>query len=113
MKTSKEATKEITELIRSIAGGTIFGCTFIKRTDGSERTMTCRLGVSPRIDAQAALGDKPPPRYSPLDYGLLSVYDMNKKGYRKIPLENVKRLVIRGTSYEIKPNGQVKVVCSS
>lgn len=66
----------------------VFGCTFIKR-DGSERTGSFRLGVAKGLTGKG-------PSYDTESYGNMIVWDMNKGGYRTIPLNRVKHFMIDG-----------------
>lgn len=70
-----------------VGNGRFFGVKFIKRTDGSLRSMVARTGV------------KPPPsktgthrEWDPEEKGLLQVWDVQKRGFRMIPAENVQEL---------------------
>jgi hypothetical protein len=62
--------------------GKIFTVTFIKRTTGEARTMNCRMGVTKHLKG----GSKP---YNDKDHGLITVWDLQAKGYRCIPLESI------------------------
>lgn len=80
---------EMTQDMKSRLGrARIFGCKFIKR-DGSERTGSFRLGVSRGFTGAG-------PRYDTDSYGNIIVWDMNKGGYRTIPLSRVLYFIIRG-----------------
>lgn len=64
--------------------GKIFSVRFKKRTDGSIREMICRTGVKKYL--------KDDPKKPGINFkanNLISVYDMEAKGYRSIPLEGV------------------------
>jgi hypothetical protein len=76
---------KVLELIKS-SNGQVFSTVFVKK-DGTERSMTCRLGVKKHL---TGLGMK----YEPVKMGLLPVYDMHSKGYRMINLKTVKALQI-------------------
>lgn len=68
--------------LREAVGGTFFAINFIKRSNGQERKMLCRLGVKKdRIDGQ--------PRYDPAMHSLIFVYDIQNQAYRSIPLDSV------------------------
>ena len=69
-------------LMAAGANGKIFTVKFVKRTDGSERTMTCRLGVTKHLRG-GTLG------YDPREHDLLGVFDMTAGGYRSIDLRTV------------------------
>jgi len=62
--------------------GKIFRVVFSRRSDGVQREMLCRTGVHYKNKS----GKLP---FDPLSRGLCSVYDVRKKSYRFIPLENV------------------------
>jgi len=80
------------ELLSS-TGGRFFTVCFIKRTDGSERIMRCRTGVSPL----------PGPSIVKIQRGreLVSVWDAAKRAFRYIPLEGI--LWIRFEKAFIRP----------
>lgn len=80
--------------IRKLAGSTIFRVTFIKRSTGELRTMVCRLGVSRDVNGKGLA-------YDPKAHKLLTVFDVQKDGYRCIPLENLRSARIRGQVYEV------------
>ncbi|RKY40186.1 MAG: hypothetical protein DRP85_09075 [Candidatus Makaraimicrobium thalassicum] len=84
----------ISSLIGS-TNGTIFSVTFIKRTTGEERKMVCRTGVKKGVKGVGM-------SYDPKEKDLIVVFDMQKRGFRMIPLENVKELKIKGHKYLIK-----------
>jgi hypothetical protein len=89
MDTTK--TELLRTIIKELGGNRIFGCTFVKRSNGEVRDMTCRLGVS-----KGLVGGELP--FCPVEKGLLPVFDMTKQDYRMINLE---------TLTEIRANGQV------
>lgn len=66
-------------------GGQFFTVTFIKRSTKELRTMNCRLGVTKHLKG----GTK---AYNDADHGLLTVFEMNSKGYRSIPVDAVKSI---------------------
>jgi hypothetical protein len=72
--------------------GKIFTVKFIKRSDGSLRTMRARLGVKSALKG----GEQ---AYDPKKYNLITVYDMDKKDYRSINCDQV---------VEIAANGEVE-----
>lgn len=78
---------------RARESGHIFAVEFVKRTDGTIREMLCRTGVTKGTKG-GSMG------YKPEDHGLLSVYDMQKQGFRSIPVENVLHLSMNGQRYE-------------
>jgi len=74
--------------------GRIFRVVFSRRSDGRQREMTCRTGVHTRQAGGTILFD-------PISMGLFSVYDVQKKAYRFIPLENVICIRYAKTNYRI------------
>ncbi len=90
---NRSKVERLVDTIRSEAGSTIFRVQFIKRTTGEVRTMLCRFGVGRGIVGTGMA-------YDPLGEGLLTIYDVQRGGWRSIPLENIISLQIRGTVYE-------------
>lgn len=83
------------ELIKSLAGNTIFGVTFIKRGTGEVRDMTCRLDVKKGQTGQGLSFDV-------VEKGLLPIYDMAKNDYRMINLDTVTELRVKGQVYRFE-----------
>lgn len=84
----KKTNEEIIESIKNHAGNTIFSVKFIKK-DGSERKMICRFGVQKDLTSQGLA-------YNPKEKGYLTVYDMEKKGYRTINTATITDIKIKG-----------------
>jgi hypothetical protein len=80
-------------LKEAVDDGHIFSVDFIKRTTGEERHMVCRIGVKSHLKG----GTK---KFSDTEKNLLTVFDVQKNGYRSIPLENIIRVKINGRTYE-------------
>lgn len=78
--------------------GKIFSLVFTKRTDGSERHMVCRLGVY----APLAYGEHKGPAYDAASKGLLTVWDMEKRSYKNIPLDAITKIKVKGQWQTIK-----------
>lgn len=80
-------------LLRAIAiaqEGKIFTVTFIKK-DGTERVLTGRLGVTKHlVGGENTVAHKP-------EY--LTVFDMQKGGYRNVNLDTVMSLRANGKEY--------------
>lgn len=74
--------------------GRIFSVVFVRRKDGSERHMVCRLNVSKNVNGKGLL-------FAPEQINLLPVYDIKKKDYRFIPIENVLCLTFRKKRYRV------------
>ena len=80
-------------LKEAVDDGHIFSVDFIKRTTGETRHMVCRIGVKSHLKG----GKK---SFSDTEKNLLTVFDVQKNGYRSIPLENIIRVKINGRTYE-------------
>lgn len=79
---------ELAKLKNLVKDGRFFGVKFRKRTDGTFRTMSCRVGVKPTGGGQA-----------PYDFdekNLLCVWSTHDKGYRTIPVEGIIELRVHG-----------------
>ena len=87
------STAEAIALIEK-SNGKMFSVEFVKRTTGEHRKMVARLGVKKHL----AGGDA---AYNFAERGLVSVYDVQKKGYRAIPTESISTLTIGGSTYTI------------
>lgn len=77
---------------RARESGHIFAVEFVKRTDGTIREMLCRTGVTKGTHG-GSMG------YNPADHGLLSVYDMQKAGFRSLPVDGIVHLSMDGKRY--------------
>ena len=91
MKISREKARE--KLLS--AENTMFSVVFIKRTTGEVRRMLCRTGVRKYLSGGEL-------KFIPIRKGLLSVYDMQSKGYRFINLETLISFKLGGKTYEIQ-----------
>lgn len=74
--------------------GRIFSVTFTKRTTGEVREMVCRTGVTAHLKGGEAA-------YSFSEKMLLSVYDLQKAGYRAVPLDAIISLREGGRVYRV------------
>ena len=79
-------------IIDSIRSGRIFSVTFVKRSDGTERRMTARLGVTKHLQG----GER---AYDASDENLIVVFDLQKKEYRAIPVEGILSMRVDGQVY--------------
>ena len=84
MKTAKEILKEM-------QSGKFFTCEFIKK-DGSNRVINCRTCVQKYTKGKGM-------SFDPMAKSLLSVYDIQKKGYRFINLSTLIWVQISGVKY--------------
>jgi hypothetical protein len=92
---NEKLVKKLLTKIRELAGEKIFSVRFIKRTTGQAREMLCRFGVKKGQTGEGLA-------FEPLDHGLLTVYDMEKHGFRMIPVDSIEWIRIRGTTYDGK-----------
>ncbi len=76
---------EARKLVENEDSGKFFTVTFVKRTNGETRVLNCRTGVRKNLLNEEL-------RFNPAEKGLKNVYDMKKKAYRFIALENIKRI---------------------
>ena len=83
--------KDINEFVEDLkkVGNTIFSCHFIKRTNGEYRKMVARFGVSKGVKGVGMA-------YNPAKKRLLTVWDMQKNGFRMIPYDNIVLLKSKG-----------------
>lgn len=95
-KTAPTATRGFTlsNLGKLVSDGKIFHIEFIKRTTGELRKMRCRLGVKKHLKG----GNK---KYDPTIKQLLTVFDMEAKGYRSIPVEGIRSLTVGGQVFSV------------
>jgi hypothetical protein len=89
---------QASELIVSMNKQDIFYVEYTKRTTGELRKMTCRKGVKKHLKG----GEK---AYSDREYDLMTVFDMDKVGYRAINLREVKRLTINKEQFIVVEEG--------
>jgi hypothetical protein len=96
----KEKVKVIASIIKSQNGKAVT-VTFTRRTDdkktgakaGDLRTLNGRLGVTKHLKGGSLA-------YNPKDYKLLTIFDLQKQGYRSIPLDAVNEVVAAGITYK-------------
>ena len=67
--------------------GRFFTVEFIKRTNGENRIMLCRTGVRRGVTGFGL-------KFNPVDKGLKTVWDCNKRQFRMITLNSVSKLNI-------------------
>jgi len=84
--------KLLFEIIDSLVStGKIFSANFTK-ADGSERTMSCRVGVQKDLKGKGLQYDRRKARN-------LIVWDMNANGYRTIKTDRLNWIRIEGETY--------------
>ena len=89
----KIARENTRKFIKKTAKKGIISGVFIKK-DGSERTMTFRLGVKKNLKG----GENKVER---LDRPYLTVFDMQKDGYRTVNLRTLKSITVNRVKYEV------------
>ena len=77
------------------SNGKIFTVCFIKKTDGTYREMNARIGVTKGVTGQGK-------KFNDADYGLLTVYDMQKRAFRSVSLRNIVALRTKGNQYKVQ-----------
>lgn len=92
--------KEAKELISS-TNGKFFSVLFRKRSNNELREMVCRTKVHKHLKG----GEK---KYDAEEKGLLTVYSIDSKGYRCIPLENLKQVCLEGKAYKVRNLKKIK-----
>lgn len=85
------------ELINN-SKGRIFTVVFTK-VDGTLRTMNCRKGVVKGIVKEVNRKKK---AVDTENLGLITVYDMQEKGYKKVNLQTISSLKINKEIYKVK-----------
>ena len=75
------------ELLIQFVGSQFFTAKFVKK-DGTERTMNGRLGVTKHLHGGKSTTDDKD--------NLLTVYDLQKEGYRCVNLETLRELRCHG-----------------
>jgi hypothetical protein len=85
---------EVKDVFNRIRNGQIFSCIFIKK-DGNERLMNCRRGVKKGLTGGGH-------GYNPEEYGLMSVFDMQKKEYRMLNYKTTTEIRANKKRYMVK-----------
>jgi len=77
--------------------GKFFTVTFTKK-DGSDRVLNGRVGVYKSKHAPLT-GEGL--AYTPSDYGLVTVFDAQKKAYRMVNTSTIRELIVDGETYQV------------
>ncbi len=85
---------EARKIIEDEFSGKFFTVTFVKRTNGETRVLNCRTGVRKNLLSNEL-------RFNPTERGLKNVYDVQKRAYRFIALENIKRIKMGRRDYKV------------
>jgi hypothetical protein len=78
----------------SATRGRLFSVTFIKRSDGTERTIVARVGTT-RGQQQKGM------RFNPRNRKLIVVFDLADRKYKCIPIEGIEAVCGRGRRYRV------------
>lgn len=79
--------------VKQLVGNTFFSVKFVKK-DGSIRKMTARIGVKKHLKG----GQK---TYDSDSLNYLTVFDVQKKGYRTINLNTLRELKVKGKTLKV------------
>lgn len=108
-KTTREKISKVKKLVK-MAGNSIVGITFIKRSDNTRRKIAGRFHVQHPQYASTPSGKKP--RYNPKEHNLVTIFDCNalkynRKGrlcgrgaWKSFGLDSVERFKVGGTIYK-------------
>jgi hypothetical protein len=86
-------TQEMAEKLIKSTNGRIFSAIFTKK-DGSDRKMVCRLGVTKHLKG----GEQ---SFEPADFDMITVFDVQKKGYRMVRVDTLKSVSVDGEEFEV------------
>ena len=89
----RKITKEHAEKLIKSTNGAFFSVQFVK-VDGSLRDMTCRLGVAKGVKGVGQA-------YTPADYDMLTVFDVQKDAHRMIRLDTLRRVTVDGKTFAV------------
>jgi hypothetical protein len=90
------------DMIQAYPGNQFFTVTFVKRETGETRVMNCRKGV--RSKGSGGL------KFDPAKKRLVSVFDMQKGGFRFISLDEIRRVALQGKVFNVVPGDKVEEV---
>ena len=83
------------QAVQIMRSGKIFSTIFEKRSTGLDRKLVGRTGVRSNSNGGSL-------NYNPQTHNLLSVFDMQARGYRMINLEGLKKLKASKVEYVIR-----------
>ncbi|MHC4260562.1 MAG: hypothetical protein ACYSTF_09170 [Planctomycetota bacterium] len=78
----------------SATRGRLFSVTFIKRSDGGERTIVARVGATKGQKHKGL-------HFNPRDRKLIVVFDVSERKYKSIPVEGIEAVCCRGRRYRV------------
>jgi len=74
--------------------GRVFAVTFIRRSNGQEKTIRARTGVRANQKGKKL-------RYNPRGKKLVLLFDMGERKYKCIPIEGIEAITYRGKHYRV------------
>jgi hypothetical protein len=92
------SSQQAASMVRDLSyngNGKIFSVAFIKRSTGESRHMNCRGQVKKGVNGTGLAFD-------PGEKGLISVYDMQSKGFRFISEESIQMIKANGEEYVVE-----------
>jgi hypothetical protein len=81
MNQTKSISRDVNQIREFVGRNKLFSARFIKK-DGTERLMSCRLGVTKYLKGGEL-------NYDPIEKNLLPVYDVQNEGYRMINISTL------------------------
>ena len=82
-------------MIKRYHGRQFFTVTFVKRSNGELRTMNCRKGVTIGVNGNGM-------KFNPADHDLVTVWDVQKRDFRSIPLDSIREISMAGNEYIVE-----------
>jgi hypothetical protein len=79
-------------LLMERSRGRIFSVSFVKRTTGELRVMTCRKSVKKGVNGKGL-------KFDPLKKSLMTVFDMHKAAWRSVNINTLKAISINGEKF--------------
>jgi hypothetical protein len=73
---------DLDQVKKLVSDGKFFSVEFIKRSDGQLRRMLARTGVTSGLTGEGR-------NYNPDTHNLITVFDVQKRAYRNIPVDNI------------------------
>lgn len=92
IKTVEVSQEQAQQIIKGYKGRQFFTVEFVKRTNGENRVMNCRKGVSKGVRGGGL-------RFDPVSKGLVNVFDIPLGQHRFISLDTIKRISLKGKRY--------------
>lgn len=88
--------KDLAKIIRD-TNGEVFTAIFVKK-NGEQRTMKAQLGVQKDLKGVGM-------SYDAKEYGLITVFDVDKDAYRTIPIEGLIQVEVNDKIFTVDDEG--------